>query len=237
MTTLLAFETATEVCDVAIWRDGEVCGRATRELVRGHAEALFPMIGEVLDATAIRYEDLDGLAVTVGPGSFTGIRIGLAAARGISLAAGIPACGITTTEAVAHGIPDAERAGHEILVVFDSKRRDPYYQRFDDQLRALDKPTAANPEKIVEVFSHRSEPVLLVGNGAEQLYRLFVTKGQKTKILASHQIPDACVLAALAAARWPDQFAAKPLVPVYIRPPDTTGPALKIDAKRGAPVA
>ena len=70
-------------------------------MVRGHAEALMPLIARVMDAAALGFAELDRIAVTTGPGSFTGLRVGIAAARGIALAAGKPAVGLTTLAAFA----------------------------------------------------------------------------------------------------------------------------------------
>lgn len=224
MTTLLAFDTATASCSVALWRNGEICGHAEKLLNRGHAEALFPMIGEVLDTTGTRYADLDGLAVTVGPGSFTGIRIGLAAARGIALAAKIPAFGATTTEVIAQAVPDAECDARELLVVLDSKRRDPYYQLFDCARVVLSLPTVGSPEEIAENIAERSAPVLLAGDGTQQIEPHLIALGCDVFVSNAPPRPQSRVLASLAACRWPPDEDALPLAPIYIRRPDTTGP-------------
>ena len=83
---ILAFDTALNACSVAIADDGQVLAHTHEKRRRGHAETLLPMIEDEMKKAGITYEDLDLLAVTVGPGTFTGLRIGLAAARGISIA-------------------------------------------------------------------------------------------------------------------------------------------------------
>ena len=108
---LLALDCAGLACSVALWRDGAIVAERTREMARGHAEALMPMLGEVMAAADERLDALDRLAVTVGPGSFTGIRVGLAAARGLALAIGCPLIGVGTLAALAElGKPAAGAA-------------------------------------------------------------------------------------------------------------------------------
>ena len=102
---LLALDTATAACSVALWRDGAVLARRFEAMLRGQSEALMPMVGAVLAEAGCGFKDLDAIAVTVGPGAFTGLRIGLAAARGMALAAELPLIGVTTLEAVVHGVP------------------------------------------------------------------------------------------------------------------------------------
>src|SRR5438105_4638346 len=95
---VLAIDTALDACSVAVLdtQRAAITASETREMVRGHAEALMPMIARVMDRAATEFADLDRIAVTVGPGSFTGLRVGIAAARGIALAAAKPAVGLTT---------------------------------------------------------------------------------------------------------------------------------------------
>jgi tRNA threonylcarbamoyladenosine biosynthesis protein TsaB len=98
---LLAFDSAQAACSAAVRRDSTLAARRFARMERGHAEALMPMIVAVLADAGIGFPALDAVAVTVGPGSYTGIRVGLAAAKGIALARGIPLIGVTTLEAVA----------------------------------------------------------------------------------------------------------------------------------------
>ncbi len=113
---ILALDTATSACSAALWHDGRVCARRLVRMERGQSEALMPMVLDVLAEAGCGFSQLDLLAVTVGPGAFTGLRIGLAAARGMALASGIPCLGVTTLEAVAHGVPEGERAADPLLV-------------------------------------------------------------------------------------------------------------------------
>src|SRR5262245_1095256 len=127
---ILALDSSGGACSVALWRRDAVVARRYRAMTRGHAEALMPMIVETMAAAAEAFPALTAVAVTVGPGAFTGIRIGLAAARGIGLAADIVVTGVTTFAAVAEAVPEAERAGQKLLVLLDSKRGDLFVQQF-----------------------------------------------------------------------------------------------------------
>src|SRR5215475_8271992 len=139
--TILALDSSGAACSTALWRRGTVVARRYRAMERGHAEALMPMLVETMAEAGEALRALTAVAVTVGPGAFTGIRIGLAAARGIGLAAGIPVVGVTTFAAVAAAVSETERAGRRLLVVLDSKRGDVFVQEFAAEARAVGSPT------------------------------------------------------------------------------------------------
>ncbi|MCB2100253.1 MAG: tRNA (adenosine(37)-N6)-threonylcarbamoyltransferase complex dimerization subunit type 1 TsaB, partial [Rhodobacterales bacterium] len=108
--TLLALDSATGACSAAVRAGGALVAHRFQAMARGQAEALMPMAAEVLAEAGLTATDLDGVAVTRGPGAFTGLRIGLSAARGLALAAGVPCLGVTTFQALAEAVPDAELA-------------------------------------------------------------------------------------------------------------------------------
>ncbi|MEO9830291.1 MAG: tRNA (adenosine(37)-N6)-threonylcarbamoyltransferase complex dimerization subunit type 1 TsaB, partial [Nitratireductor sp.] len=101
---VLAIDTAAELCAACVFDAGasRELGRSVREIGKGHAEALIPVMAGALAAAGCDYSDLGAIAVAAGPGSFTGVRIGVAAARGLALALDIPATGVTTLAALAH---------------------------------------------------------------------------------------------------------------------------------------
>ena len=140
---VLAFDTAQGALSAAV-RDGEgELAAIFEERTRGHAEALMPMLETVLAEAALGFAGLDALAVTVGPGTFTGLRVGLAAARGLALARGLPLVGVTTLEAVA--APVSAVAGEAVVAAFDARRDEIYLQVFDDGLAdARPQPDASN---------------------------------------------------------------------------------------------
>src|SRR5215510_13856198 len=109
---VLAIDTALHACSAAVLDSDRQAIMASESLTmqRGHAEALMPLIARVMDSAAIEFKDLDRIAVTTGPGSFTGLRVGISAARGLALAAGKPAIGLTTLAAFAATIVGQSRS-------------------------------------------------------------------------------------------------------------------------------
>jgi tRNA threonylcarbamoyladenosine biosynthesis protein TsaB len=99
---ILAIDTALEACAAGILETPDrVLAQESVAMSRGHAEALMPLLARIMDLAGVGFADLDRIAVTVGPGSFTGLRVGIAAGRGIALAAGKPAVGVSTLAALA----------------------------------------------------------------------------------------------------------------------------------------
>ena len=98
---ILAIDTALSACSVAIVRDGETLTSCVEPMARGQAERLAPMVRDAMDEVDVRFDQLDRIAVTRGPGAFTGLRVGLAFARGLALALNIPCVGLSTLEVLA----------------------------------------------------------------------------------------------------------------------------------------
>lgn len=212
MTMLLAFDTTAGACSAALWADGGAVAHRCEPMARGHAEALVPMIVAVLGEAGCAARDLDAIGVTVGPGAFTGLRIGLSAARGMALAVGVPALGVTSLEALAHGATPEERAGRTVLAAIDTKRGDLYVQAFDESLAPITGPSVASPEA---ALAAAGDSVLVVGDG--------VIGGCARG--AADPWPDARVVAALAAGRLPDRGAGPPPPrALYLREPEARLP-------------
>lgn len=128
--SILALDTSLDACSAALLAvGGDVRARATRDIGRGHAEVLMAVIGDVFAAAGTTPRDLSRVVVTIGPGSFTGIRVGLAAARGIGVAAGIPVIGVTTLEAIADEA--LAQAPGPVLVAIDARRGEVYAGLYD----------------------------------------------------------------------------------------------------------
>ena len=101
----LGFDTSAAHCAAALLRGNRVLGQVAEEMTKGQAERLFPLLEGLLAHTGLAWRDLNVIGVGIGPGNFTGIRIAVAAARGLALSLGIPAVGVTATDAAAHGLP------------------------------------------------------------------------------------------------------------------------------------
>lgn len=225
MTFILALDSASAACSVALLDDRGVVARRHRELARGHAEILMPMVRDVMEEAAIGYGAVGLFAVTVGPGSFTGLRIGLAAARGLALAAGKPLLGVTSLETVAEAVPAAERAGHAVLVALDSKRDDVFAQAFDDDLDASGPPFAAPPEDLARHLGDRKGPVLVAGDAAARALEALTAAGIDAALSAAPAQPDAAMAGAIARRRWRPGEVPEPPQPLYLHSPAVRRPA------------
>ena len=217
--TLLAVDCATNACSAALWLDDGAGPHRYRSLRRGHAEILMPMVRAVMDEAALVFSDLDAIAVTTGPGAFTGIRIGLAAARGFALAADLPLIGVTTLEAVAAA---NDSRGAHLLVALDSKRDDVYVQIFGPDGAQLMAPAAALPEAAAQLVPEGPE-LALAGDAADRVAAALVRREPAPRRLTGPDLPDAAVVAQLAARRFaasPPGAGEAPPLALYLRPPD-----------------
>src|SRR6516162_5851127 len=135
---VLAIDTALEACSVAVLDTNRVDGRVheSMPMQRGHAEALMPLVARVLDRAQIDFTSLDRIAVTTGPGSFTGLRVGIAAARGIALSTGKPAIGLTTLAAFAAPFIAADDK-LPVVVAIDARHDHVYLQVFGSGGRTI----------------------------------------------------------------------------------------------------
>jgi len=222
---LLALDTATNACSVAFWDGAAIAAHRATLMARGHAEALMPMVADVLAAASLPggVSGLDAIAVTVGPGAFTGVRIGLAAARAMGLAAGLPVLGLTTLEVVAHSQPVGDGP---LLVAIDSKRTDFYAQVFDADAAPASAPVAILPGDLDGLLPAAAS-VRIAGDAAKAAAAALDAMGRTYVFADGPERPDAAALARLAAERWRDGLPppdAPPPAPLYLRPPDVSPP-------------
>ena len=221
---ILAMDTATSSCSVALWFDGAIVAARREVMFRGQAEALVPMINDVLDEAKVTAIDLDLLAVTVGPGAFTGLRIGLATARGMGLAANIPCLGLTTTEVIAHAVNASSWNRGTLLVALDSKRADIYVQAFQPGHKPISEASAMDPAILGEWLQDAPGPIHVVGDARVLATAALIKAGLETIVIEAPEVPDGSVVAELAALRWtPGDILEAPL-PLYLRAPDAKFP-------------
>ncbi len=216
---VLALDSALTACSAALWQDGEILARRMEVMPRRQSEALMPMVTVVMEAAGLAFEDLDRLGVTVGPGSFTGLRIGLAAARGMAVALGLPLVGVTTLEAVAWGVPREERAARSLLVALDAERLDLYVQVFAADLGELGPISALLPESVPAILPEGA--LVVAGNGAPRLREALEHRAD-VRLCEGPGLPDAARVAAIAAARTPAPAPGKGTgapAPFYVHPP------------------
>lgn len=213
---ILAIDTALDACAVGVLdtQSTTMLAQQSLPMKRGHAEALVPLIAQVMAQAGVGYAALDRIAVTTGPGSFTGLRVGLSAARGIALAAGKPVVGLTTLTAYAAPLV-SENAGAPIISAIDARHDQVYYQVVAGDGATLVKPRVAPLDEVFEAL-HYGAP-RLVGNAARLLAARWPKDAAAPVLIAEAPAPDIVWVAWLGAAVTPGNAPARPY---YLRPPD-----------------
>ena len=213
---LLAFDTSGPAISAAAFEGSVLRAHRLEPLPRGHAERLLPMLGALLAQAGWAWRELDLLAVTVGPGSFTGLRAGIAVARALALALDCPAMGVGTLQLMAE-LAAASRPGNRlpIQVLMDARRDEMYAQRFSAGLEPLGPPEVVARSAVA---GRLASPCLTVVDGPV-LARDLVGPGFDMVEAA----PDARYLASAVARRLQRGCQAEAgvaLRPAYLRPPD-----------------
>lgn len=226
--SILALDAAGAACSVALWRRGAVVAQRLEPMDRGHSERLVPMVKAVLDDAGLAASAIDLVAVTRGPGGFTGVRIGLSAAKGLALACGCPLLGVSSFDAYAAGVPSAERQGRCLLVAIETKRRDIYVQLYHDGDGPSGEPLVVLPQDLTR--SVPEVPLLLAGDAVarvrpslEQAYPGLV------QCASAPDHVEARWVAELAARRPLPEAESQAPTPIYLRAPDVTLPRKPAD--------
>ena len=217
---VLAIDTAGAACSVALCRDGAPVSASTEPMTRGQAERLMPLVRSTTGEAGLRLADIDLFAVTIGPGAFTGLRIGLAAAAGMALAAGRPIVGIGNLEASVHAVPLGRSAGRTVLAALDSRRAELFAQPFDEVLNPLAEPACLAPADLAGLV--RDGPVLVTGDAARIAADALSDTGAAAVSVFEAAGPVDPVVVATLAARRADQAGQEAPMPLYLRPPDAT---------------
>lgn len=204
---VLAIDTSGSGCFAAVYDGGagKLLACAGADIGRGHAERLMEFVDEALSASGRELAEIDRIAVTTGPGSFTGIRVGVAAARGLALALAKPAVGITTLRAVAES-ERLKQNGQPVLAVIDAKREEVYLQAFDPSGRPQGEAEILSAEQARLRFSGFAG--IVCGSGAHA-----VTGAAGGK-------PDEVDMETLARLGTMADPALAPAKPLYLRGPD-----------------
>lgn len=215
---VLAFDTSLGGGSVAVVEGGVCLARADEDQPRALVERLLPMIEDVLSRAGLGYGDLDRIVTTVGPGTFAGLRIGVAVARGLGVATGVATMGVTSLEALAQGARGEAGEGEVIVAVIDGRRGQVYLQTFrvlGDALQPLTDPAAVDLADLPGVIP--CEPGVVVGSGAP----LVSGPGLGSlRVPTGFSVIDAVAVASLAAGRAPGA----PPRPLYLRAPDAKLP-------------
>jgi len=213
---ILAIDTALGACSVAVL-DTHAVANSVHEsapMERGHAEALMPMVARTMNRAALNFAALDRIAVTTGPGSFTGLRVGIAAARGIALAAGKPAVGLTTLAAYAAPLVAANDV-LPVVAAIDARHDQVYLQVFGPGGRSIVSARIAPLREALRMATGGAPR--LVGTAAVMLATAWPAGEQPPSLVDPRRAPDIEWVARLGAAVVENRAPPKPF---YLRPAD-----------------
>ena len=213
---ILAIDTALDACSVVVFDAARdvVVARESAPMARGHAEALMPMIARVMTAARLNFSAIDRFAVTTGPGSFTGMRVGIAAARGLGLASGKPVVGLSTLAAFAAPYI-AEDPTLPVLVAIDARHDHVYLEIFGTAGHTLVSPRVVSIAEALRLSAGGTPRI--VGTAANVLAAAWSPGGKQPVSVEPRMAPDIDWLARLGGAA---NVAGSPAKPLYIRPPD-----------------
>ncbi len=213
---ILAIDTALDACAAGVLDTGagKLLAQESQAMKRGHAEALMPLIARVIKQSGLAFAALDRIAVTTGPGSFTGLRVGLSAARGIALAADKPVVGVTTLTAYAAPIV-SESGKHPVISAIDARHDHVYFQVVSGDGSSLIRPRVAPIEEALA--ASRFGAPHLVGNAAGILADRWPADALPPFKVDAQAAPDIAWVAWLGAAVSPNTAPARPF---YLRAPD-----------------
>jgi tRNA threonylcarbamoyladenosine biosynthesis protein TsaB len=204
---LLAFDTATPAVTVALHDGGRLVGSCTKIDARRHGELLAPGITAVLDEAWVPRQDLTAVAVGVGPGPFTGLRVGLVTARTLGLVLDIPVYGVCTLDVLAAEAFSSGAVAGPFLVATDARRKEVYWAAYDEEGRRVGGPQVSRPADV-------STDLPVVGSGALLYPDAFAHP-------VGPELPSAAVLAEVVVEERAELLDPEPL---YLRRPDVTAP-------------
>ena len=217
---ILALETSAKSVSVAVTEDGALLSQAYQNRGLTHSVTLMPLLDGMLRTAGLSMDDMDAVAVACGPGSFTGIRIGISAAKGLAWARELPCCAVSTLGAMAFGVTDFEGI---VAGAMDARRQQIYNAFFrceNGSVTRLCADRAVSVEQAAQELSALPEPKLIVGDGAELLYRQLRESGVPCRLASPlHRLQNAAGVA-LAAERMAAAgltCTAQELLPVYLR--------------------
>ena len=208
---ILVIDTALEACSVGLQTDDGEDRILSEDLGRGHAERLFPLLRDLLSMAGLDLAAVRRIGVTLGPGSFTGLRVGVSAARGLALVTGSECVGVSTLAAHAEAArPFVE--GRPVLATFDSRRGDFYGQLFDAGGQPLTAPEASSARELGAVAQRAG--AVLAGSGAAMIAEAM--HPADVRIVHQRAAPEMAALLRCAARAVPSG----PPRPLYLRPAD-----------------
>lgn len=218
---LIGFDTATDDIAVCAWSDGEVVHEAliglSDEGRPRHSTVLLAEIERAVEAGG-GWAEVDLIAAGLGPGSFTGLRIGAATARGLASSTGKPVAGVCTLDAIARGLTEAGVEG-ERLAVLDARRGEVFAALYSERDQRLWEPLVCPPQELASRVAERGEDLLAAGSGALRFRDELARNGVEIPDDSDpvHRVAARHICAVAAGGDGGD---AGPLDPIYLRPPD-----------------
>ena len=219
---ILALETSAKDVSAAVSEDGKILASGYQDTGLTHSRTLMPIVEHILKNTDLTVADMDIIAAAVGPGSFTGIRIGVAAAKGLACASQKPVVGVSTLAAMARNVAFADGL---VVCAMDARRQQVYNALFeakDGRLTRLTEDRAISLADLAEELKASPLPRTIVGDGAQLCFRYMEDAGVPCRLAPPHLVMQNAMSVALAAeeealaGRLTD---AQGLLPVYLRPP------------------
>ncbi len=217
---VIAVETSTLAGSVALVDEGEIIGEAAVDKKITHSEKLLPLIDQILKNSQVPLEEVEGFAVSLGPGSFTGLRIGIATIKGLAFATNKPVAGISTLDVLAQQLLFSESL---ICPILDARKGEVYAAFYQGDgkgnLKKLTPDLAAKPEELIKKTKER---VIFLGSGVK-VYKEIIRKGLKEKAIFAPPFlnhPRAAILGALSLPRFKknETLELENFHPIYIRP-------------------
>ncbi len=215
---ILALESSAKAASCAVLSDGELLASAWQATGLTHSRTLLPMVEDMLNNSELSVQEIDAVAVAAGPGSFTGLRIGIAAVKGLAWAAEKPCIPVSTLEAMAW--PLAHLEGN-IVCAMDARRQQIYHAVFlaeGGELTRLREDRAVSLEEAAADVGEMDGPMTIVGDGAGLCFDFLTARGVECRLAPVHLRQQSAVGVAMAAwRRRGENLSAQELTPVYLR--------------------
>ena len=218
---ILALETSAKAVSAAVSEDGKILASGYQDTGLTHSRTLMPIVEHILKNTGLTVADMDAIAVAAGPGSFTGIRIGVAAAKGLAFAADKPAVGVSTLAAMARNVAFCDGL---VVCAMDARRQQVYnalFQAKDGQLTRLTPDRAISLEELAAELANDLHPKTVVGDGARLCFAHLTEAGISCRLAPAHLVMQNAMSVALEAEAMAAEgklVSAQALEPVYLRP-------------------
>ena len=218
---ILALETSARACSAAVTQDGQILAACCQNSGLTHSRTLMPMVESMLKNADLTLDGMDAVAVAAGPGSFTGIRIGVSAAKGLAFAADKPAVGVSTLAAMARNVAFCDGL---VICAMDARRQQVYNALFeakDGRLTRLTPDRAIALEELAEELRSDPRPKTVVGDGAKLCFAHLTEAGIPCRLAPAHLVMQNAMSVALEAEAMAAEgklVSAQALEPVYLRP-------------------